>query len=259
MVMALEMMLEAATQTYPQLSLTAIHDLEIPSGIVFESGPKKFYVTAEEQTSSSDETQVKATVGTGENVRRTNFKLLARLSNALNFEAVLNLLKQKSNLRVVDPESVMPTAKEIYDNWMFHGPIFQGIQSIEALAKTGITGYVTGANPARCLKNTNGQDWIIDPVMLDSAMQLAGVWTRKYLDMMVLPTGFKKLHLLAPLTGTTFKVQVFIPEDLNSNILNCDLAIWREDGTPAIFIEGLGGIGSRSFNRLSKAQAGTTR
>ncbi len=259
MVMALEMMLEAATQTYPDLHLTAINDLEIPSGIVFESGPKKFYITAEEHSSAGEETQVKASVATGEKLRRTNFRLLAKLAKSSKIETVLDAIKQKLTSRIVEPETTMPTAKEIYDNWMFHGPIFQGIQSIEAMARTGITGYVSTAEPAKCLKNTNGQDWVIDPIMLDSAMQLAGVWTRKYLDMMVLPTGFKKLHLLAPLTGSLFKVQVFIPEDLNSNILNCDLAIWREDGTPAIFIEGLGGIGSRSFNRLSKAQAGSTR
>jgi acyl transferase domain-containing protein len=259
MVMALEMMLEAATQTYSKLNLDSIIDLEIPSGIVFESGPKKFYVTTEEQSSSSNEALVKAQVATGEKLRRTNFRLQAKLSNGSNMESVLNTLQQKLASRIVEPQTTMPTAKEIYDNWMFHGPIFQGIQSIEALARTGITGYVKGATPGECLKSVNGDNWIIDPVMLDSAMQLAGVWTRKYLDMMVLPTGFKKLHLLSPLTGKTFKVQVFIPEDLNSNILNCDLAIWSEDGTPAIYIEGLGGIGSRSFNRLSKAQAGSTK
>ncbi len=68
----------------------------------------------------------------------------------------------------------------------------KGIKDIQAVSATGVLGTVVGSNEKDCLKNASTENWQLDPVMIDSAMQLAGVWARRHLDITVLPTGFKR-------------------------------------------------------------------
>ena len=90
----------------------------------------------------------------------------------------------------------MPSVAEIYQQWLFHGPNFHGIQTINAAGNKGIWGQITGLSADRCLNLQPSANWIIDPVMFDSAMQLGGIWARRCLDITVLPTGFKQLHFI---------------------------------------------------------------
>jgi Polyketide synthase dehydratase len=143
-----------------------------------------------------------------------------------------------------------PKLNEIYGQWLFHGPRFQGIQRIDLLGEKGIVGGVGVSSPAHNLSNTDGSAWQIDPILLDSSMQLGGIWARKFLDITVLPTGFKRLTRyratdVAPLTS-----RIFIAPDSSTSELTCDLAIYDNSGELAILVEGLGGVGSKSLNRL---------
>ena len=81
-------------------------------------------------------------------------------------------------------------------------------------------------------------------------MQLAGVWARHFLDITVLPSGFKRLRLLSPLVGDLFAVQIVMPDNLEEGELMCDLVVY-DGGKPALVVEGLSGIGSKSFNRFA--------
>ncbi len=88
--------------------------------------------------------------------------------------------------------SPLPTRQSVYADYMFHGPLFQGITGISALGEEGIVGELKASKPQACLsRSTGSNEWTIDPILLDSAMQLAGVWARQFLDITVLPTGFK--------------------------------------------------------------------
>jgi len=101
-----------------------------------------------------------------------------------------------------------------------------------------------------CLARGNGDRWIIDPILLDSAMQLAGVWARQYMDITVLPTGFKSLVRLRPITGKRLKGRINIPATSHTGDLHCDLLVSDVEGVPVFIVSGLSGVGSRSFNRF---------
>ena len=43
-----------------------------------------------------------------------------------------------------------PSPNDIFGNWLFHGPIFQGIKDIHALGSSGILGTVQTAEENTC-------------------------------------------------------------------------------------------------------------
>ncbi|WP_434445075.1 beta-ketoacyl synthase N-terminal-like domain-containing protein [Lentzea sp. E54] len=79
------------------------------------------------------------------------------------------------------------SAAELYrDNWMFHGPAFAGVVTIDCLADNGIAGVLTPL-PA-------------PGALLDSAGQLIGHWMQvcRTEDQTVLPTGIEQVSFHGP-------------------------------------------------------------
>jgi hypothetical protein len=149
------------------------------------------------------------------------------------------------------------TVKEIYSEYLFHGPLFQHITSVEAVGVDGIVGKLKVSDPAHCIPTSADQQWSIDPVLLDSAMQLAGVWVRRFLEITTLPTGFRKLHLLQPLKQTNYLVRAFMDSKITTSNLACHVGIYSESGELVLLLESLGGVGSKSLNRLASTGAST--
>ncbi len=258
MAVALELMAEAAQSVCPALHLSSVHSLEIPAGIVFDAGSKSIVVTIAQQSQTAEKTVLQASLCTGSERRRTHFKATLELSRdwpatvATAAPPLAGIPLTGTGATPLDQaETTVPTASTIYRDWLFHGPIFQGIETVEAMGTNGIIGTVSTSNPAQCLQTPGSQGWIIDPILLDSSMQLAGVWSRHYLDITVIPTGFRSLHRLRPTTCKHLIARVFIPPELHNNELQCDLSVCEPDGTVILVIEGLGGIGSKALNRLS--------
>ncbi|MBY0550856.1 MAG: SDR family NAD(P)-dependent oxidoreductase [Candidatus Obscuribacterales bacterium] len=255
MAVANELFAEAGSNFKAGYSATVINKLEIPAGVVFENGAKDFVlrVTAEKET--KDGIEVSMTLAAGSNKKRINFKCGALLTQAGQQAIKHPILPAKFNL--MTPEQAlaeMPSFEFIYRNWMFHGPLFQGIDSVDAFGLNMIIGTVTTSKLSDCIKIPNVEPWTLDPIMLDSVMQLAGVWARQYLGITALPTGFKKLTRVAPSVGDTYRAIVAIPAEL-VNELNCDLAIYDDvTGNMVLLMEGLNGVGNKNLNRLSAGQ-----
>jgi malonyl CoA-acyl carrier protein transacylase len=254
MAFSLEFMAEAVKSVHPELSILTVENMDIPGGIVFDAPMKTFYISVNETRQTDGTVRLQASLRTAANRARTNFKADFVMGSAemrqkmsKNTREKFDLAKAKSELgEVVDA----PKLNEIYGQWLFHGPRFQGIQRIDLLGEKGIVGGVGVSSPAHNLSNTDGSPWQIDPILLDSSMQLGGIWARKFLDITVLPTGFKRLTRyratdVAPLTS-----RIFIAPDSSTSELTCDLAIYDNSGELAILVEGLGGVGSKSLNRL---------
>lgn len=272
MAFALELMAEAATAAYPGYGVRKVHRMDIPSGIVFDAPTKQITVVTNEVSRSEMGVKVKVALNTGAPLKRTNFKAVMELFRTDAGEVqrldhcppdVVTKFNDVTELAdIADQVEDIPATKEIYGNWLFHGPIFQGIKDIRALGSTGILGTVQAADERTCFAETNGDHWIIDPVLFDSSMQLAGVWARQHLDITVLPTGFRTLHLLGKIhSGEELYGRIFINPGASARELTCELAIYRKNGELVMLVEGLGGVGSKSLNRLASQASplGTTK
>lgn len=267
MAMALEMMAEAAQSICPDAKMTGVNRLEIPAGIVFDSASKTLTVSARKVETAGQTATIETVVLTGNKRQhfKTSFELgilpangngvAHRLSGLINIPSFVPTTATIAGIgQDIKSISPLPTRQIIYKDFMFHGPRFQGITNITALGEEGIVGELKASRPQECLsRSTGNNEWTIDPILLDSAMQLAGVWARQFLDITVLPTGFKKLHLgdRDLLLQDSYFARVFITPGTTARELTCDVAVYTKAGALAFVIEGLGGIGSKSLNRLA--------
>jgi acyl transferase domain-containing protein/NAD(P)H-dependent flavin oxidoreductase YrpB (nitropropane dioxygenase family)/NAD(P)-dependent dehydrogenase (short-subunit alcohol dehydrogenase family) len=267
MAMALEMMAEAAQALCPEMKMTAVNRLEIPAGIVFDSASKTITVSARKTDAPGQTSLVEAVVLTGNKRQhfKTSFELsglpangsvaVHRMSGLVSIPSFVPTTATMASIaQGIKSMSTLPTRQTVYTDYMFHGPLFQGIVGVSALGEEGIVGELKASKPQACLSRSTGtSEWTIDPILLDSAMQLAGVWARQFLDITVLPTGFKKLHLgdRDLMLADSYFARVFITPGTTARELTCDVAVYTKAGDLAFVIEGLGGIGSKSLNRLS--------
>src|SRR5262249_55857313 len=179
MAFALEFMSEAVTSVYPNSEIQVVENMDIPSGIVFEKDSKVIFVTVREEECEGTRVRVSASLSSGLTQRRNNFKANFILDTPEAAKVVPNkvadLASGQARNDVGEAVSVPPLS-EVYGQWLFHGPIFQGIKEIQAVGSHGVLGSIVGSRPRTCFRNAGETSWCLDPIMLDSAMQLGGVW-----------------------------------------------------------------------------------
>lgn len=254
MAVCVELMCEAAVSLYPEWSVSSVNDMEIPAGIVFESGKKDIVVCAEVLVHSAEEAVIATSVCTEGKFRRTHFKSKVKLTPKpvpIAEDVIPAGLPARFSLPEFNQPAEPPSSQYIYERVMFHGPLFQGIKQVNGLGTNYIAGQLQPRKVDDFLASSNGEDWILNPALLDSAMQMAGVWGRHFLDVTLLPAGFKSIHIAGTIEGDEFDVVVSVPTDTTGFELKCDLAVFNSAGKMVLLIERLKGIGTKSLNRLS--------
>ncbi|MBY0356817.1 MAG: SDR family NAD(P)-dependent oxidoreductase [Candidatus Obscuribacterales bacterium] len=253
MAVALELMSEAAQNLRPDWYLASVDNLSIPAGIMFEIGAKDLVIKADAEEIDDKNLKVMLSINSKTSGQRKNFTAEATLTKEQPpLAAKYGSFTFDFNApQLAEPLSDVPSTTELYQKWLFHGPLFQGIDKIESLGVNGIWGELDIPGVAECLKEWNGQEWIVDPILLDSAMQFGGVWARQYMDITALPTGFKSIRRVRPARGNHFKAVVSIPHETKGSELICDLAVYDASGKLVLYMEQLSGVGSKSLNRLS--------
>jgi hypothetical protein len=79
----------------------------------------------------------------------------------------------------------------LYGRELFHGPAFAALQTVEQLGEGGAVALLSGS---RALGWT-GDDWQMDPALIDGALQLARVWGLALLGKLTLPTACERLTI----------------------------------------------------------------
>lgn len=87
---------------------------------------------------------------------------------------------------------------EFYDGITFHGPLLQGLTAIDGVGDTFVRGRLNVGRPSDWIPGTTRRSWTIDPLVLDSAMQLSGyvAWVRY--QRAGTPVGMGRYVQLAP-------------------------------------------------------------
>ena len=261
MAMALELMLEAASSVHSKHKVAEVKELEILAGIVFDAKNTDIHVLAETIEETSGTISVKCSVQSSGKIRRTHFRatiVLTPQSVPLSKQSTTSVLPPNfRGVQILEPQSQteLPTAAEVYQNFMFHGPLFQGVAAVSTMGSNGIAGTITPIQLAQLIATPGKTDFQLNPTLLDSSMQLAGIWARQNMDVTVLPAGFKQMKLHGSLTGKNFNSLVMISPQTKGLEIVCDLGIYSEDNELILSIEGLKGIGSKALNRLSSRES----
>jgi acyl transferase domain-containing protein/NAD(P)H-dependent flavin oxidoreductase YrpB (nitropropane dioxygenase family)/NAD(P)-dependent dehydrogenase (short-subunit alcohol dehydrogenase family)/acyl carrier protein len=245
MAMALELIAETAAAGWPDLHLACVRDLRVLKGIVINNGPRTIRVLAS------------VAKRTGELVELSIRAESMGDRPTLHYSAAVELRRDASEgptpprWTPKDPRPLGMSLDEIYDKWLFHGPLFAGITEVGILGQNGITGRIAPSSPKRLLAESPEARWRIDPVMLDSALQLAIVWTRKYLDMTPLPSRFGRYSWYGRPRGNEVECEVEVLSHGPGPSIHSRMVFRNTDGTLIGCIEDFEGTCSKALNRLA--------
>src|SRR5262249_35733263 len=103
------------------------------------------------------------------------------------FEAAPRL----ESVRLADAHPLKMSIEEAYQRWLFHGSRFAGVTRVDAGGKDGIAGRVCASAPSQMLGRRAPGQWLIDPLVVDSGLQLVILWARTHLDQTPLPSRLR--------------------------------------------------------------------
>lgn len=110
--------------------------------------------------------------------------------------------------------------------------------------------------PQRCLAGAGPGSWIVDPVLLDSGLQLVLLWARVRLDMTPLPTRIGSYRRFAALPQAPVHCQLRTRVRAGGNVLDSQFTVTDDRGRVLVVVDGIETPCSRSLNRLAAAASG---
>jgi hypothetical protein len=102
------------------------------------------------------------------------------------------------------------------------------------------------------LSDGRGAGWLIDPVVVDSALQLTLIWTRLHWDITLLPNRLSHLRRFgAAAPGEAVYLEMRIRQESQNPLCHADYHLFGPDGRPLAVVTDMVGAGSRALNRLA--------
>lgn len=246
--MAMELMAEVAQQLHPELVMRSVHNLRVLRGIVLPDGPKpiRIIANAQDQRRLADggvEIQIEIV---DEQDRQRPY-----------YRTGIGLLPPDAKLPVMPPPTgngYQPfplSVEQAYREWLFHGPIFQGVQRIHGIDQTGIAATLVASPPGVCLAGVETGQWLIDPVVFDSGLQLILLWARNFFDVTPLPSGCRRYLRFGSLTAPQVECLVQTSITPDGHTVHGNLFFLGADKQVLGVLEDLECTASRALNRLA--------
>ncbi len=248
MAMAMELMAEAAAYRYPDLHLKAVSDLKVYRGIILKNGHELVRIAATPLIKSEDHVALKVVIRDPDKEGRLFYEARVEMGR----DPVV--FRPHVGLDLTEPAPFAITLADAYRQYMFHGPLWQGVEEIQAMGKDGIIGRLRGCAPKSFMQGAPDQArWLIDPLIIDGGLQLVGFWLRTQLNTTALPSQLKKYtqYCPAPQSGT-LRCEVRFTAPDNKGIKLADLYFVKPDHRLFAMIRGLEIIDNPALNRLSE-------
>jgi acyl transferase domain-containing protein/NAD(P)H-dependent flavin oxidoreductase YrpB (nitropropane dioxygenase family)/NAD(P)-dependent dehydrogenase (short-subunit alcohol dehydrogenase family) len=250
MTVAVEMMTELAASAAPELVVTEVSHVAVLKGVVLtQSGgfrqPLRIDARVVDRSSPSAVT-VEVEVRNGAQPALTHYRATVQLQHV----AAAPRHHAPGRVRSNFPCSVA----EAYQQYLFHGARFAHIEQIDGQSDHGLLARIRASKPASCLAGGTG-DWLIDPVVLDSGLQLVILWARLAHDVTPLPARFKRYRRYGPLRsrdGAPIRCELVASADAEARLVRADLTFFDDDGRIVGVLEDLECTASRELNRLAR-------
>jgi hypothetical protein len=246
--MAMELMAELAQHGWPELEVVGLRDLQVFKGVVLEDGPKAIRLVARASTDAIHErlvTRVNVEITDSEGTGRPHYRATVELADTL---------PQPPTYQPPFADSLRPfpmTVKEAYRQWLFQGPLFQGLTQVEGIADQGMTAILASSSPNQCLRSVPEGQWLIDPVVFDSGLQLGILWTRAHLDMTPLPSRFRSYRRFGSLSGSEVRCHLHVAARPMDQVIHFNIAFVGADGRLVGLLEDIETSCSKALNRLA--------
>jgi acyl transferase domain-containing protein/NAD(P)-dependent dehydrogenase (short-subunit alcohol dehydrogenase family)/acyl carrier protein len=243
--MILEWMAEGAVHRNPGLAVCGVDEFRLFKGVILSDGRGATVdLCAGKAVRRGDQfvvpVELRGTLANGRDVAH------ARASIVLGEE------RGADARRIVDaPLSTYPRARTaIYQAVLFHGPAMQAIESVEGCGERAIAGWVsTAPQPSEWIDQPVRATWLIDPLAVDGAFQLVGLWTRERLGYNSLPTALGTLRQFRrEYPAGAVRVVVAIRDSSGSRAV-ADIEILDERGRLVARLDGFECVVDSSLNQ----------
>jgi len=114
----------------------------------------------------------------------------------------------------------LPFALErFYADHTFHGPRMRGIKAITRLTASSVEGEISPSSIASLLPGTSRKAWALDPIVVDSAFQLAGYWAHVLHKKAGYPIGVARVSVMGALDKGPIKATVVLTNATNDGFM----------------------------------------
>ncbi len=245
---AMELMAELAQLGWPDLQVSGMRDIQLLKGVILESSTRTIRVAARALADPpSDRTgaDVHVEITGADDASRVHYRATVELSSQIPApESYSGDLEQR-----IAPFPL--NVAEAYARWLFHGPAFQCVDRIEGFADEGIVTLLRPSRAAACLGAAVQGEWLLDPVLLDGALQSLLLWARGRHGLTALPTRIRRYRRF-PRQGSgpvrTYVLARLLPDQ---HTIHATLLLIDEDQRVRHIIEGGEFVGSTALNRLA--------
>jgi hypothetical protein len=253
---AMELMAEAASAARPGSRLVVLRDIRLMRGVSLENDEPKPLKVAARPASASDVPSgceaLEVVVSSAESPPRLHYRALALLEKGTIADSLA-----PGPIRPLGEAGPLPLRlDEAYREWLFHGPIFQGIVSVDAIGAGGSSAILRTSSPGDCLAAADGS-WLVDPVLVDCAFQVQLFWARLHWDITLLPSLVKDFRRVADAAGSPRGGSRLIRHEMRIGPANqapmcqADHYFFEEDGRLLACLSGCEAVGSKALNRLA--------
>jgi hypothetical protein len=133
--------------------------------------------------------------------------------------------------------------------------LFQGISRADLIGKGGIRALLATSSPDGWIAGGSQGQWLIDPLMFDSALQLLVVWAREHWDMTALPSGFRSFRRFASPAASRILCELRLRPETGAQTIHADI-FFIDEATGGVVgvLEDMQGACSKALNRLARRE-----
>jgi acyl transferase domain-containing protein/NAD(P)H-dependent flavin oxidoreductase YrpB (nitropropane dioxygenase family)/NADP-dependent 3-hydroxy acid dehydrogenase YdfG len=245
---AAELMAETVRRQWPEWEVIGLQSFRLLQGIVLEDGPRSIRIEARAETQPDPE-RLELAVDVSivdPSDRRLYYRATVLVGHALPPAPPDGIPPPASPLRPF-PLSV----EEAYDRWLFHGPLLQGIETIEGFNEEMITARLRPAPAALAVRGAEGTAWLFDPILIDSVFQLTLLFARATTDMTPLPARIRSLRRFAPFGSGPLRCVIHGRSASGGHHLQTQTSLFDADGRLVARMEDAEFTASKALNRLA--------
>ena len=251
---AMELMAEAAAAARPGLEVVGLRDIRLLHGVTVDEVDGTAVRVAASRTSSPDELEVTIAMAEGSRPHYRAFVRLRRPGAAQDDG-------EDAGPRLDGLAPFPTTVEAVYRDLLFHGPLLQGIVEVDGMDQRGAVSWLRPSTPEQCLTGVDVGAWLLDPVLLDSALQVQVVWARLHWDVTLLPAeiGAHGRALPAPAAalapGELIRHELRLRPNSERPLCRADHRFYLPDGRLLATLDDVVGVGTAALNRLAGAGA----
>ncbi len=206
--MSLEILAEAAAALRPGRTVVGLRDVRAYRWLAFDDRPQQIQVSATTLPPVPGVDLVRVTLT---NLSEDERKDADAASPVV--EAIVELADRYSLAPIPQSEVLGSPSRlagpELYRSVMFHGPMWQGVESMDVVGSSGAEATLRVLPSNRFFRQLSRPEFEIDPITLDAAGQVVGFWTSELLETgkIVFPFRVERIDIYGPAASCGSRVQ----------------------------------------------------